>query len=73
MQMRTQGQMTIPQEIRRQLRLLPHAEVKFELVNDRAHVRKARSTASRSARAGKANNAAHIQLGSPPSQADILP
>lgn len=41
MQITTKGQVTIPQEIRNSLGLLPHTEVEFELVGDHARIRKA--------------------------------
>jgi AbrB family looped-hinge helix DNA binding protein len=40
-QVTTKGQVTIPQEIRNRLGLLPHTEVEFELAGDHAKVRKA--------------------------------
>jgi AbrB family looped-hinge helix DNA binding protein len=50
MQVTTKGQVTIPQEIRNRLGLLPHTQVEFELVGDHARIRKARRTAGESAR-----------------------
>jgi len=41
-QITSKGQVTIPQEIRNQLGLLPHTEVEFELAGDYARIRKAR-------------------------------
>ena len=41
MQITNKGQVTIPQEIRIRLGLLPHTRVKFELVEDHARIRKA--------------------------------
>ena len=38
------GQVTIPQEIRNQLGLLPHTAVEFEIAGDHARIRKARRT-----------------------------
>ncbi|MGH9611084.1 MAG: AbrB/MazE/SpoVT family DNA-binding domain-containing protein [Bryobacteraceae bacterium] len=35
------GQVTIPQEIRDRLGLLPHTEVEFEMAGDHARIRKA--------------------------------
>ena len=40
MQITTKGQVTIPQEIRIRLGLLPHTEVEFELAGDHARIRK---------------------------------
>jgi len=37
----TKGQVTIPQEIRVRLGLLPHTRVEFELAGDHARIRKA--------------------------------
>jgi AbrB family looped-hinge helix DNA binding protein len=42
MQVTTKGQVTIPQEIRERLGLLPNTEVEFELAGDHARIRKAR-------------------------------
>lgn len=39
------GQVTIPQDVRNRLGLLPHTEVEFEVVGDHARIRKARRTA----------------------------
>jgi AbrB family looped-hinge helix DNA binding protein len=44
MRITTKGQVTIPQEIRNQLGLLPHTEVEFEIAGDHARIRKARRT-----------------------------
>jgi AbrB family looped-hinge helix DNA binding protein len=41
-QITTKGQVTIPQEIRNRLGLLPHTEVEFELAGDHARIRKAK-------------------------------
>jgi AbrB family looped-hinge helix DNA binding protein len=40
-QVTTKGQVTIPQEIRNRLGLLPNTEVEFELASDHARIRKA--------------------------------
>jgi AbrB family looped-hinge helix DNA binding protein len=37
----SKGQVTIPQEIRVRLGLLPHTDVEFELADDHARIRKA--------------------------------
>ena len=42
MQITTKGQVTIPQEIRNRLGLLPHTAVEFEVVGDQARIRRAR-------------------------------
>ncbi|MBV8115142.1 MAG: AbrB/MazE/SpoVT family DNA-binding domain-containing protein [Silvibacterium sp.] len=41
MRITSKGQVTIPQEIRNRLGLLPHAEVEFEIVGDHVRMRKA--------------------------------
>jgi AbrB family looped-hinge helix DNA binding protein len=41
-QITSKGQVTIPQEIRNRLGLLPHTKVEFELAGDHARIRKAR-------------------------------
>jgi AbrB family looped-hinge helix DNA binding protein len=45
MQITSKGQVTIPQEVRIQLGLLPHTEVEFEVAGDHAVLRKSRNTA----------------------------
>lgn len=42
MQITSKGQVTIPQEIRNRLGLLPHTKVDFELAGDHAVLRKAK-------------------------------
>ncbi len=39
MQVTTKGQVTIPQEIRNRLGLLPHTKVEFEFAGDHARIR----------------------------------
>jgi len=46
MQITTKGQVTIPQDIRNRLGLLPHTEVEFELAKDHARIRKAKRQAA---------------------------
>jgi len=41
MKITSKGQVTIPQEIRNRLGLLPHTEVEFEMAGDHARIRKA--------------------------------
>jgi AbrB family looped-hinge helix DNA binding protein len=48
MQVTSKGQVTIPQEIRERLGLLPHTQVEFELAGDHARIRKARRQGGRS-------------------------
>jgi AbrB family looped-hinge helix DNA binding protein len=49
-QITTKGQVTIPQEIRNRLGLLPHTKVEFEIAGDHALIRKARRQPGESAR-----------------------
>jgi AbrB family looped-hinge helix DNA binding protein len=50
MQVTSKGQVTIPQDIRNRLGLLPHTEVEFELAGDHARIRKVRGGAGEGAR-----------------------
>jgi AbrB family looped-hinge helix DNA binding protein len=50
MQITSKGQVTIPQEIRNRLGLLPHTKVAFELAGDHARIRKAGREAGEGAR-----------------------
>lgn len=50
MQITSKGQVTIPQEIRNRLGLLPHTKVEFELAGDHARIRKARRLPGESVR-----------------------
>jgi AbrB family looped-hinge helix DNA binding protein len=50
MQVTSKGQVTIPQEIRNRLGLLPHTKVAFELAGDHARIRKAGRETGASAR-----------------------
>jgi AbrB family looped-hinge helix DNA binding protein len=47
MRLTSKGQVTIPQEIRDQLGLLPHTEVEFEIDGDAVRVRPARRSRAR--------------------------
>jgi AbrB family looped-hinge helix DNA binding protein len=49
-QITSKGQVTIPQEIRNRLGLLPHTKVAFELAGDHARIRKAGREAGEGAR-----------------------
>jgi AbrB family looped-hinge helix DNA binding protein len=49
MRMTSKGQVTIPQQIREQLGLLPYSEVEFELDGDSVRVRKSRQKQTRGA------------------------
>lgn len=54
MQITSKGQVTIPQEVRNQLGLLPHTEVEFELASDHARIRKVKRTPGASIRGRRA-------------------
>ena len=54
MQITSKGQVTIPQEVRNRLGLLPHTEVEFEISGDHARIRKARNSEGSGARGQKA-------------------
>jgi AbrB family looped-hinge helix DNA binding protein len=56
-QITSKGQVTIPQEIRNRLGLLPYTSVEFELAGDHARIRKAQHGAGRAARGRAALNA----------------
>jgi AbrB family looped-hinge helix DNA binding protein len=47
MRITSKGQVTIPQEIREELGLLPFSEVEFEVDGDAVRIRKARRTGKR--------------------------
>jgi antitoxin PrlF len=49
MRLTSKGQVTIPQEFREALGLLPHSEVEFELDGDSVRIRKARKAEGRGA------------------------
>ncbi len=50
MRITTKGQVTIPQDIRERLGLLPHSEVEFDVVADSVRIRKKRGTKTRGQR-----------------------
>lgn len=54
MQITSKGQVTIPQNVRTQLGLLPHTEVEFELAGDHARIRKLDRKAGTGMRGSKA-------------------
>ncbi|HZU09788.1 MAG TPA: AbrB/MazE/SpoVT family DNA-binding domain-containing protein [Pseudacidobacterium sp.] len=54
MQITSKGQVTIPQEVRNRLGLLPHTEVEFEIAGDYALIRKARRAANPASRGNRA-------------------
>ena len=47
MRLTSKGQVTIPQEIRDQIGLLPHTEVEFEIDGDAVRIRPARRSRTR--------------------------
>jgi AbrB family looped-hinge helix DNA binding protein len=47
MRITSKGQVTIPQDIRERLGLLPYAEVEFEIDGDSVRIRKARRASAR--------------------------
>jgi AbrB family looped-hinge helix DNA binding protein len=46
----TKGQVTIPQDIRERLGILPHSEVEFDVVGDSVRIRKRKGTKTRGQR-----------------------
>ena len=50
MRITTKGQVTIPQDIRERLGLLPYSEVEFDVVGDSVRIRKRKGTKSRGQR-----------------------
>jgi AbrB family looped-hinge helix DNA binding protein len=50
MRLTAKGQVTIPQDIRQKLGLLPNTEVEFDIVGDSVRVRKVRGASSRGQR-----------------------
>jgi AbrB family looped-hinge helix DNA binding protein len=54
MQITSKGQVTIPQEIRNRLGLLPHTEVEFEIEGDYALIRKVRNVENPASRGRRA-------------------
>ncbi len=50
MRITSKGQVTIPQDIREQLGLLPHCEVEFEIAGDAVRIRKVKGSKSRGQR-----------------------
>ena len=50
MQITSKGQVTIPQQVRIRLGLLPHTEVEFELAGDHARIRKVKQNSGTGAR-----------------------
>jgi AbrB family looped-hinge helix DNA binding protein len=54
MQITSKGQVTIPQDVRNRLGLLPHTEVEFEMAGDHARIRKARCATGAGVRGNRA-------------------
>jgi antitoxin PrlF len=54
MRITQKGQVTIPQDVRNQLGLLPYTEVEFEIADDHARIRKAAQSGPRGQNAVKA-------------------
>ena len=50
MRLTTKGQVTIPQEIRERLGMLPHSEVEFDVVGDSVRIRRKKDTKARGQR-----------------------
>ena len=50
MRVTTKGQVTIPQDIRERLGILPHSEVEFDIVGDSVRIRKKRGSQTRGQR-----------------------
>jgi AbrB family looped-hinge helix DNA binding protein len=50
MRITTKGQVTIPQDIRERLGLLPHSEVEFDVVGDSVRIRKKKGSKTRGQR-----------------------
>jgi AbrB family looped-hinge helix DNA binding protein len=50
MRITTKGQVTIPQEIRERLGLLPYSEVEFDVVGESVRIRKKKGTKTRGQR-----------------------
>ncbi len=57
MSITTKGQITIPQEIRNKLGLLPHTDVEFKIVGDAVQITKAKKKAGETARGQAVLNA----------------
>ena len=54
MQITSKGQVTIPQDVRNRLGLLPYTEVEFELAGDHARIRKAKRASGTGTRGNRA-------------------
>ena len=68
----SKGQVTIPQEVRNRLGLLPHTEVEFEVRGDPARIRKARRGESSGVRGQKALRALRDSADTPMSSNEIM-
>lgn len=72
MHVSAKGRVTIPQEIRTRLGLLPYTEVEFELVGDYARIRRARGKSGATARGRMAVELLRGSAGSGMSTDEIL-
>ena len=72
MQITSKGQVTIPQEVRNRLGLLPHTEVEFELAGDHARIRKAKHSSDGGRRGRRAIEALRGTADTRMSTAEIL-
>ncbi len=68
----SKGQVTIPQEVRIRLGLLPHTEVEIEVAGDHGRIRKARHAAHPDARGNIAVRALHGKANARLSTAEIM-
>jgi AbrB family looped-hinge helix DNA binding protein len=72
MQITSKGQVTIPQDVRNRLGLLPHTEVEFEVSGDHARIRKSRRSEGSSVRSQKALRALRGSADTRMSTAEIM-
>lgn len=72
MRVTAKGQVTIPIEIRERLGLLPYTQVEFELADDHARIRKAKSKPASGARGRRALKALRGTADTKMSTAEIL-
>ena len=73
MQITSKGQVTIPQQVRLRLGLLPHTEVEFELAGDHARIRKVYRSKGLGARGQRALSALSCSRARPRSSAALSP
>jgi len=72
MQITSKGQVTIPQDVRNRLGLLPHTEVEFEVAGDHARIRKAKRTDGRGVRGNRVLDALRGTADDPMSTDEIM-